>query len=155
MAPRIGGHECERDAPSRQHIRHGVDRLIDEVDVQQRGVDRFSQRDWKRRGDQAQGTYRLATAIFNGSRQLQPKHNLIFNDQDSWCSRWHASARLGLAASCGLPESKSTLGSVFCSRDKKQATRGHYRLPAVDVFAARSWEKRGRYSLSIDLIRCI
>ena len=46
------------------------------------------------------GTDRLATAIFDGRRKLQPEHDLIFNDQDPWNSRGHASTPLW---PCGQP----------------------------------------------------
>jgi hypothetical protein len=43
---------------------------------------------WQCGKHQARWADRLTTAILNSRRELQPKHYLIFDDQDPWRPRW-------------------------------------------------------------------
>ena len=77
----VRGHERKRNSSALQNIRNRLDGPIYEIDVEQRGVERFVESHRETREYRADGSHRFASHLFYEVGNMQSEDDLIFDDQ--------------------------------------------------------------------------
>lgn len=87
VVARVGGYETEDDASALQNGGDGFHGLIDQVDIEQCGRDRFMQRQRQGCKHRRDRTDRYETAVLDYRGNLHPDRQLVFGNQDT-LPRW-------------------------------------------------------------------